>query len=96
MHVGYTTDEFVRVGKQFKFGSYTNNTTEIYLRVCKIFDFLWNGEKIRQIGIRIYKPYAVYKYSNEFVLLHLKSKKKTKCLMKLSMTCETDMGTKQS
>ena len=52
MHVSYCTDEFKRIGKQCKFGAYTNNTTEIYLRVCKIFDFLWNGEKIRQVGIR--------------------------------------------
>jgi DNA polymerase-4 len=52
MHVGFTTPEFERFGKQMKFGLPTNNTNEIYMRACKVFDSFWNGQKIRQIGIR--------------------------------------------
>ncbi len=52
VHVHYTTSEFERYGKQHKFATYTNLTTEIYIRACKIFDELWDGKSIRQIGIR--------------------------------------------
>jgi len=53
IHVGFTTNEFERFGKQHKFGSYTNITTEIYIRACQLFDELWDGKKrIRQLGIR--------------------------------------------
>lgn len=51
--VGFTTNEFERFGKQHKFGSHTNITSEIYFRTCQIFDGLWDGEKrIRQLGVR--------------------------------------------
>ena len=53
IHVGFTTSEFERFGKQHKFGSYTNITYEIYIRACELFDELWDGKKrIRQLGIR--------------------------------------------
>ena len=53
IHVGFTTNEFERFGKQHKFGSYTNITSEIYIRACQLFDELWDGKKrIRQMGIR--------------------------------------------
>ena len=53
IHVGFTTSEFERCGKQHKFGSYTNITSEIYIRACQLFDELWDGNKrIRQLGVR--------------------------------------------
>lgn len=52
IHVSFTTPEFERCGKQMKFGVPTDNTTEVYMRACRVFDKLWNGHKIRQIGIR--------------------------------------------
>ena len=52
IHVHYTTNEFHRAGRQRKFFTYTNNTSEIYIRACEIFDELWDGKPIRQIGIR--------------------------------------------
>jgi len=53
IHVGFTTNEFERFGKQHKFSSYTNITSEIYIRACQLFDELWDGKKrIRQLGVR--------------------------------------------
>ncbi len=53
VHVTFTTSEFERFGRQHKFGSYTNITSEIYIRACQLFDELWDGKKrIRQLGIR--------------------------------------------
>ncbi len=52
-HVHYTTSKFERFGMQHKFLTHTNNTGEIYMRACKVFDELWDGKPIRQIGIRM-------------------------------------------
>ena len=54
VHVHYTTNEFKHFGMQHKFDYHTDNTTEIYKRACEIFDGFWQGERIRQIGIRTF------------------------------------------
>lgn len=51
IHVGYTTSDFDKFGKQHKFLSSTNTTNELYARACKIFDELWDGTPIRAIGV---------------------------------------------
>lgn len=51
IHVGYTTSEFERFGKQKKYLSATNSTQNIYTRSCEIFDELWDSSPIRAIGI---------------------------------------------
>lgn len=51
IHVGYTTSEFDRFGKQKKYLSPTNSTQEIYNRACEIFDELWDKQPIRAIGV---------------------------------------------
>ena len=51
IHVGYTTSDFDRCGRQKKYLSPTNTTQEIYKRACEIFDELWDKQPIRAIGI---------------------------------------------
>lgn len=51
IHVGYTTSDFDKFGKQHKHLSPTDTTEEIYSRACKIFDELWDGTPIRAIGV---------------------------------------------
>lgn len=51
MYISYTTSEFVRNSKQRKFPCYTNSTTQLYERACNVFDDIWGGEGIRQIGV---------------------------------------------
>jgi len=53
VHVGITTSEFERFGKQHKYATHTNVTFEIYIRACQLFDSLWDGKKrIRQLAVR--------------------------------------------
>ena len=51
IHVGYTTSDFERCGKQHKYLSPTNTTQEIYKRACAIFDELWDKQPLRAIGV---------------------------------------------
>ncbi len=51
IHVGYTTSDFDRFGKQRKYLSATNTTREIYQRACEIFDDLWDKQPVRAIGV---------------------------------------------
>jgi len=51
IHVGYTTSDFDKYGKQHKYLSPTSTTQEIYKRACELFDELWDGVPIRAIGV---------------------------------------------
>ena len=51
IHVGYTTSDFERYGKQKKYLAAANSTHEIYKRACEIFDELWGNQPIRAIGV---------------------------------------------
>jgi len=51
IHVGYTTAEFERFGRQKKYLSSTNSTQELYTRACSLLDELWDMQPIRAIGV---------------------------------------------
>lgn len=51
IHVGYTTSDFDKFGKQHKYLSAANTTEEIYSRACQLFDEIWDGTPIRAIGV---------------------------------------------
>lgn len=52
IQVSYTTADFIKRSRQHKFIAPTQSSDELYFRACQIFDTLWDGERIRQIGIR--------------------------------------------
>ena len=51
--VTITSSEFVRYGHQMKLDSATDSTSEIYSCVCRLFDEVWKGEKIRHLGVSL-------------------------------------------
>jgi len=50
--VSFADKEFKRYRKQHKFPSATNDTNELFKRSCYLFEQIWNGQHIRQIGIK--------------------------------------------
>lgn len=53
IHVHYKTCDFKVYGKQRKISNQTNNTSEVFNIGKDLLKELWNGEKIRHIGISI-------------------------------------------
>lgn len=51
--VTVTSSEFIRYGHQMKLDSATDSTSEIYGHVCRLFDEVWRGEKIRHLGVSL-------------------------------------------
>ncbi len=51
IHVSFCTSEFKRQGRQKTYQSDCASTSEIYNRAVEIFDGLWNGEPLRQLGV---------------------------------------------
>ena len=51
--VTVTSSEFMRYGHQIKLDSPTDITSEIFLYVRRLFDEVWQGEKIRHLGVSL-------------------------------------------
>lgn len=51
--VSITSNEFVHRGHQHKFAAATDSTSDIYQAACLLFDQLWQGQKIRKLGVRV-------------------------------------------
>lgn len=51
VHVSYSTNKFKRSGKQKTYPIECASTTEIYSRAVEIFDSMWQGEPLRQMGV---------------------------------------------
>lgn len=49
--VSFRTDEFFGYGRQRKIDQLTAETNQIHQAACRIFDELWRGEPVRQIGL---------------------------------------------
>ncbi|MCK5129888.1 MAG: DNA polymerase IV [Clostridiales bacterium] len=51
IHVSYATSEFKRSGKQKTYHFPCASTTEIFSRAVEVFDSMWSGEPMRQMGV---------------------------------------------
>ncbi len=51
VHVHYCASDFKRKGKQKTFQTNCASTSEIYDRAVEVFDSMWNGEPLRQLGV---------------------------------------------
>lgn len=51
--VGIKDKDFSYVAKQRKLDYFTDCTRDIYLNICSLFDELWNGNPIRQLGVHV-------------------------------------------
>ena len=51
--VTITSSDFIRYGHQLKLDMATDSTSEIYTHVCRLFDEVWKGEKIRHLGVSL-------------------------------------------
>jgi DNA polymerase-4 len=78
MSVSFADTEFARYRKQHKFPDASNETNDIYHRVCYLFDQLWSGQHIRQLGIKAstliasdHKQLSVYDDENSIKRLQL-------------------------
>jgi DNA polymerase IV len=78
MSVSFADNEFARYRKQHKFPDASNETNDIYYRVAYLFDQLWSGQHIRQIGIKAssliesdHKQLSVYDDENSIKRLQL-------------------------
>jgi DNA polymerase-4 len=49
--VSLVTSDFRRFGRQHKIGHPTNATTDIFREAARLFDLLWQGDPIRQLGV---------------------------------------------
>jgi DNA polymerase-4 len=47
------TNEFHGVSHQLQLQCYTNSTSDIYRHVVRLFDDMWRGEPIRQLGVHV-------------------------------------------
>lgn len=67
--VSIKTNEFVSCSHQQKIYIPTDSTMKIYDIACQLFDEIWNGEKIRHLGVRVSEL-----CTNEFIQLSLLEK----------------------
>lgn len=51
--VSITTSEFTYSGHQHKFAMPTDCTIDVYYAACILFGRLWNGQRIRKLGVRV-------------------------------------------
>lgn len=51
VHVSYHTAEFKRQGRQKTYTTACASTSDVYNRAVEIFDDMWNGEPLRQLGV---------------------------------------------
>jgi DNA polymerase-4 len=51
--VGIKDKDFGYAAKQRKLDYFTDCTRDIYLNICSLFDELWNGNPIRQLGVHV-------------------------------------------
>lgn len=51
--VSITSNEFLHCSHQHKFAAATDCTNDIYQSACMLFDQLWQGQRIRKLGVRV-------------------------------------------
>lgn len=51
VHVSYCASDFKRSGKQKKYITACASTTEVFNRAVEVFDSMWDGEPLRQLGV---------------------------------------------
>ena len=51
IYVSYCTSDFKRRGRQKKYGTACASTSEVYNRAVEIFDGMWDGGPLRQLGV---------------------------------------------